>query len=109
MWIQDNSLPVQNILGEGPLWHPKEHCLYWVDIHAGTINHFNPARGIDKTFDICYPVGCLAFCTNGDLILAVGQSLPSRLRKSPIQNPIEKMRASMMAVSIPRVAFGLGL
>lgn len=70
MWIQDNSLPVQNILGEGPLWHPKEHCLYWVDIHAGTINHFNPASGIYKTFEIGYPVGCLAFCTNGDLILA---------------------------------------
>lgn len=70
MWKQDNSLHVQNILGEGPLWHPTERCLYWVDIDAGTINHFNPASGIYKTFKIGYPVGCLAFCTDGDLILA---------------------------------------
>ncbi len=70
MWKQNDSLPVQNILGEGPLWHPKERCLYWVDIDAGTINQFNPASGIYETFEIGYPVGCLAFCTNGDLILA---------------------------------------
>jgi len=25
------------ILGEGPLWHPLEERLYWLDIEAGTL------------------------------------------------------------------------
>ncbi|GAB3672039.1 SMP-30/gluconolactonase/LRE family protein [Halopiger thermotolerans] len=29
--------------GEGPLWHPEEELLYWVDIPAGTLYAYDPA------------------------------------------------------------------
>ena len=34
-----------NRVGEGPLWHPTERKLYWVDIPAGTIYAYDPASG----------------------------------------------------------------
>lgn len=36
------------ILGEGPLWSPREAALYWVDIKAPALHRFRPADG-DKT------------------------------------------------------------
>jgi len=69
----DLLFDVQNDLGEGPLWHPTEKCLYWVDINAGdlyksdseltgfTKDHFNTT------------IGAFAFRKDGGLILATGQ------------------------------------
>ena len=30
-----------NLLGEGPVYHPLEHALYWVDIKGKTVNRLN--------------------------------------------------------------------
>ena len=32
-------------LGEGPVWHPDEARLYWVDIDAGRLLRYDPASG----------------------------------------------------------------
>lgn len=32
-----------NDTGEGPLWHPEEECLYWVDIPPGHLYRYDPA------------------------------------------------------------------
>ncbi|WP_276256866.1 SMP-30/gluconolactonase/LRE family protein [Halomontanus rarus] len=32
-----------NETGEGPLWHPEEECLYWVDIPPGHLYRYDPA------------------------------------------------------------------
>ncbi len=29
-------------IGENPLWHPNQECLYWVDIPSGTLMRFYP-------------------------------------------------------------------
>ena len=31
--------------GEGPLWHPDEGRLYWVDIPPGKLYRYDPATG----------------------------------------------------------------
>ncbi len=31
--------------GEGPLWHPTQNCLFWVDIPAGRLYRFDPQSG----------------------------------------------------------------
>lgn len=35
-------LPAQAELGEGALWHPHEHCLYWVDIMKSELHFYDP-------------------------------------------------------------------
>jgi D-xylonolactonase len=35
--------------GEGPLWHPLDQKLYWVDIPAGKLFRWNPANGQVET------------------------------------------------------------
>ena len=36
----------QNLVGEGPLWHPEEKRLYWLDILGG--QDF-PVRSINRS------------------------------------------------------------
>ena len=35
-------LDIKCKLGEGPLWHPLEKKLYWLDILEGIIYQYNP-------------------------------------------------------------------
>ncbi len=59
----------QCITGEGPLWHPEEGRLYWVDIPAGRMFRFDPATGEHEQ---CYegpPVGGFTLQADGKLLL----------------------------------------
>jgi len=55
--------------GEGPLWHPDEKRLYWVDIPAGKLYRYDPATG---HHELCFqgpPIGGAAVQTDGSLLL----------------------------------------
>lgn len=43
-------------LGEGPVWDPRQGCLYWVDIHGSAVHRFDPMTGVDATI-----------CTGGEV------------------------------------------
>ena len=66
-------LSVNCDLGEGPLWHPSEHCLYWVDIEVGHIHKYFPGTKIHETYQLGLSIGALGFREQGGLILATGQ------------------------------------
>ena len=66
----EEVLAVQNTLGEGPLWHPEEEALYWVDIDEGRFHRLNPATGHHEVFEVGVPLGALAFRQQGGLLLA---------------------------------------
>ncbi len=36
------------VVGEGPLWHPDERRLYWVDIERGRMFCYDPTTGCMK-------------------------------------------------------------
>lgn len=61
---------VQNELGEGPIWHPIEERLYWVDIVAGDHYQSNSElTGFTKThFNTM--IGAFGFTKDNSLILA---------------------------------------
>jgi L-arabinonolactonase len=63
-------LDIKNALGEGPVWHPEEQALYWVDINAGCFFRFDPPSGRHERFDVGLPVGCLGFRAVGGLVMA---------------------------------------
>lgn len=58
------------VLGEGPLWHPIEKCLYWVDIVAASLYRLNNDNSIDK-FIMPSEIGSIVWCTQGGLIGAL--------------------------------------
>ena len=35
----------ENEVGEGPLWHPTEKRLYWIDIPPGRMYRYDPETG----------------------------------------------------------------
>jgi len=64
---------VQNILGEGPLWHPLQHRLYWVDIINGDLYQSDESlTAFTKTHFDCQ-IGAFGFRKAGGFILATSR------------------------------------
>lgn len=60
---------VNCITGEGPLWHPEEQRLYWVDIPNGHLYSYDPATGAhDLVFD-GPPIGGFTLQADGAFLL----------------------------------------
>ena len=62
--------PAHDELGEGPLWHPQEGCLYWVDIEAKRYHRLNTATNKHEIVDVGEVLGVLAFRSRGGLVVA---------------------------------------
>lgn len=57
-------------LGEGPIWHPDEQCLYWTDILQNKVYRYDPGRRKHQTiYDQDRPVGGITIQADGDLLL----------------------------------------
>ena len=70
MYEVEHVLSVSNKLGEGPLWHPDEERLYWVDIESNQIQRYEPRTDKHEVFQMEIPVGAVAFRKSGGLVLA---------------------------------------
>jgi sugar lactone lactonase YvrE len=46
-------------LGEGPMWHPTEKCLYWVDILDKKLHRFDPNLGAYQSFSFNKMLGAV--------------------------------------------------
>jgi sugar lactone lactonase YvrE len=66
----EHVLSINNLLGEGPIWHPGEQALYWVDIDGHQFYRLIPTIGELQTFDTDQQIGCLALHESGGLIIA---------------------------------------
>ena len=57
-------------LGEGPAWHAATGTLYWVDLFAGIVHHYQPATGLAGRVDLGEFVGCVVPREQGGLLAA---------------------------------------
>jgi len=64
-------LPARALLGEGPLWDPEDHRLYWVDIKGCSVHRFDPATGHDTRWPTPETVGSLVRRAAGGLVVAL--------------------------------------
>lgn len=69
-------LPVEpSLLGESPLWHPREQVLYWCDIPGRTLHRYDPGSQAHASWAFAHDLGCCAACDDGTLIVAQRDSL----------------------------------
>ena len=62
-------------LGESPLWHPDEQCLYWCDIPGHRLHRLGNERQGARTWQLATDVSCCAPVLGGGLLLAMRDGL----------------------------------
>lgn len=63
-------------VGESPVWHPEERCVYWVDINGARIRRFCLSTSALQTWQFNQPVTALSLCENAEhLVVAIGGHL----------------------------------
>lgn len=63
------------LLGECPLWHPLEQCLYWIDIANCLVYCLELAAGEERKWSLPSEPGCIALRESGGLIVAMRNGL----------------------------------
>lgn len=63
------------MLGESPLWHPREAVLYWIDIDGCAVHRLDPASGAREQWAMPSEPGCIAWCEAGGLLVATRKAL----------------------------------
>ena len=66
--------------GEGPLWHPTEKRLYWVDIPRGRLFRYDPERRSSEVFELGIAIGGFTLQADGDLLLFMARGAIQRWR-----------------------------
>ncbi len=56
-------------VGEGPLWHPDERRLYWLDIEIGRMFRYDPSSGKHEIVYEDVPIGGATLQADGSLLL----------------------------------------
>ena len=64
------AVAVPAVLGESPMWHPAEQCLYYCDIAGHEVRRFDPATGECLRWQFDTEVASLAPMADGALLLA---------------------------------------
>jgi sugar lactone lactonase YvrE len=76
-------------LGEGPAWDEKSRSLYWINIHAGEIHHYQPLINTDRiVFKADQQIGCVVQRKTGGLALATRSGFATLDLETGILNPL---------------------
>lgn len=67
--IQPASL-TPALLGESPLWHPLEQCLYYVDIPGRALLRLDEGAAEPRRWELDAEPGCIAALADGGLLIA---------------------------------------
>ncbi len=77
--------------GEGPLWHPEEACLYWLDIPQARLFRHTPASGRTEAFDTKVPVGGVTLHEDGRLLLFMAEGAVRLWRDGTMETVLESL------------------
>ena len=95
----EHKASVSNHLGEGPVWHPKEQRLYWVDATNDCYLTLDFSTGKIERHDVGRFVISIAFCRDGKLILATDSDV---LHWDPESKKAERIAAAPFDSSLVR-------
>jgi sugar lactone lactonase YvrE len=63
------------ILGESPVWSPRDGVLYWIDIKAPAIHRFDPAARRDDAWPVAPEIGSVALRQGDGLVAGLRDGL----------------------------------
>ena len=78
-------------VGEGPLWHPAEKRVYWVDIPKGRIFRYDPATGQHEQCHEGEPIGGFTIQTDGALLLFMDKGAVAIWRDGKLDYVIDEI------------------
>ena len=61
---------VRSLLGEGPVWSPRDNALYWVDIFTPSVHRHDAATGVDTETPLGTMVSLVVPKASGGLLVA---------------------------------------
>jgi sugar lactone lactonase YvrE len=64
-------LDIKATLGECPVWSAKDKALFWVDIHAPSLNRFDPATGVNIAMPMPESIGSFALRRPSGFVIAL--------------------------------------
>jgi len=62
--------PVQDEVGETPIWLPEEQALYWIDVEGKRVHRLEPATRRMQTLNVDFPITALARRASGGWVTA---------------------------------------
>jgi len=77
--------------GEGPLWHPTEKRLYWLDIVKPRMFWYDPKTGHHEQFFGGETVGGFTFQADGSLLLFMAQGTIKNWRNGKLTTIVENI------------------
>lgn len=75
--------------GEGPLWHPDERALYWVDIASGRLFRYDPATGGHAVVYEGETIGGFTIQDDGALLLFMARGRVATWRDGALSTVLE--------------------
>ena len=66
----EHIVSAQCELGEGPVWHPVEQVLYWLDITRGCLHRFDPRSSAHEVTELGVVTGSMGVRANGGFVMA---------------------------------------
>ncbi len=81
----------QCICGEGPLWHPDEKRVYWVDIPTGRLFRYEPATGKHEQCFQGEMIGGFTIQDDGALLLFMARGAVKIWREGQLTTVIEEI------------------
>jgi D-xylono/L-arabinono-1,4-lactonase len=91
---------VDCITGEGPMWHPEEKVVYWVDIPSGKLLKYDPVTEEHELMFEGVPIGGFTIQEDGQLLFFMAQGMialwdPRKGTNQDLQVIIEEIPAEL--------------
>lgn len=81
------------LVGEGPLWHPDEQAVYWVDIPQGRLFRYDPASGEHNQIFEGPQIGGFTIQADGSLLLFMERGAIATLRDGSLDYIVREIPA----------------
>ena len=78
--------------GEGPLWHPNEEVLYWVDIPVGCLYSYDPKSNSSRKILQSGQIGGFTIQTDGTLLLFMEKGAVRLLRDGKLTTIVDEIK-----------------